>query len=380
MEEAAMIASSCLFRSFVTGAAIGFVMLVSPCAFAGAPAPTPVSSGPHPEHQVANLGDVKLEGGEVLKDFKVSYVTHGKLNKAKSNAILVMHMFLSDHHAHDYLIGPGKALDPDKYFVISTDMLGCSALAQNVTTGATNSGLKMDFPFFTVRDSVNVEYRFLKEYLGLEHVLAVMGPSIGAMKSYQFAVSYPNFISAAIPIAGSPVTGPRARWLTTSMMDIIALDPGWQGGNYETNPLTGLAVAARVFAPYIFTERWYAQNVRTAEQRRELQKIWHGLFFQDARDVYYDLRMWATFNVGDTPGFGGDAGAALRSIKARVLLLSMKDDQLISSEEIAMTKSAIPNVVHVEVNAAGHAGCCGGDPEANKVIDREIARFLATLK
>ena len=174
-------------------------------AWAGAPAPTPASAGPHPEHQVANLGDFKFENGDVVKDFKVSYVTYGKLNKAKSNAILLMQYFLGDHHMHDFLIGPGKAFDPEKYFIVATDMLGNSGLTQGVTTGATNSGLKMDFPFFSIRDSMNVEYRFLKEYLGIDHVLAVIGASIGAMKSYQFAVTYPSYITAAIPIAGSPL-------------------------------------------------------------------------------------------------------------------------------------------------------------------------------
>ncbi len=367
---------------FAASSVIGFGLFLiwQAAACAGAPAPAPVSAGPHPEHLVANLGDFKFENGDVVKDFKVSYVTHGKLNKAKSNVILVMQAFLGDHHLHDFLIGPGKALDPEKYFIVATDMLGNSGLVQGVTTGATNSGLKMEFPLFSIRDSMNVEYRFLKDYLGIDHVLAVIGPSIGAMKAYQFAVSYPSYITAAIPIAGSPAPGPMTRWFLNAVMDVIALDVGWQGGNYETNPMTGMAIASRVYAPYIFTERWYAQNVRTPEQRRAFQKLWHELFTQDARDVYYHLHMWATFNLGDSPGFGGDTVAALKSIKTRMLLLSMKGDLSISNDEIAMVKNAVPNVVVVEVDAPGHAGCCGFDPEANKVMNREIARFLAGFR
>ena len=347
-------------------------------AIAGAPAPIPAAAGPHPEHRVANLGDFKFENGDVVKDFKVSYITYGKLNKAKDNAVLVMQMFIGDHHAYDFLIGPGKGLDPNKYFIVSADMLGNSGLTQGVTTGATNSGLKMDFPFFTIKDSTNVEYRLMKEYLGIDHVLAVAGASIGAMKSYQFAISYPGYISAAIPIAGSPSVGPITRWFLYSMMDVIALDPGWQGGNYETNPLGGLAAASRIFIPYMYTEPWFAQNVRTPTQRRELAKGWHPYFVQDARDVYYHLRMWANFNLGDSPGFNGDTAAALKSIKARTLFVSMKGDRSISSREVNLVKNNIPGIVHVEVDA-GHNGCCGGDPEASKVMNREIARFMSTL-
>src|SRR5262249_8484915 len=151
---------------------------------------------------------------------------------------------------------------------------GNSGLVQGITTGATNSGLQMDFPPFTIRDSVNVEYKFMKEYLGIDHLFAVLGASIGAMKSYQFGVSYPNYTTAAIPIAGSPATSPMTRWFLDGMMDAIALDAGWQGGNYEINPTGGLAAASKIFAPYIYTERWFAQNVRTNEQRWGLQKLW----------------------------------------------------------------------------------------------------------
>jgi homoserine O-acetyltransferase len=92
------------------------------------------------------------------------------------------------------------------------------------------------------------------------------------------------------------------------------------------------------------------------------------------------MRMWATFNIGDSPGFNGDAQAALRSIKARVLLITAKEDLMISPEEVALAKT-IPNVTHFEIDTpSGHAACCGFDAEANKAMDREIARFLARLK
>jgi homoserine O-acetyltransferase len=350
-------------------------------ATAGAPAPAPASAGPRPQHQIANLGDVKLVSGDVIKDFKVSYVTHGKLNRAKSNAILVMQPFLGDRHLHDFLIGPGKALDTDKYYIVASDFIGNSVLQHDITTGPTNSGLKMDFPWFTIRDSTNIDYKLLKEYLGIEHVLAVIGPSIGAMKGYQFAVSYPTYISGAVAIMGSPNISPRMRWVLGNAMDTIALDSGWQGGNYEVNPTGGLSAALMAWLPYVYTERWYAQNLRAPEQMRPFRQFWRGLFAaQDARDVYYQLRMWQTFNIGDSPGFNGDPQAALRSIKARVLLITVKEDLMISPEEVALAKT-IPNVTHFELDTAfGHAACCGADPESNKAMDREIARFLARLR
>ena len=93
-------------------------------AFSGAPAPAPVTGGPHPEHQIANLGVFEFENGQIVKDFKVSYVTHGELNERQDNVILNIHGFTMDHHGFEFLIGPGKALDTEKFYIVSTDGLG----------------------------------------------------------------------------------------------------------------------------------------------------------------------------------------------------------------------------------------------------------------
>lgn len=149
--------------AFILCFALFFVF--SGLASGGVPAPAPgIGAGVHTaEHQIAELGDFQFESGEVVEDFKVSYVTHGKLNAKKNNVILAMHSNWGDHHNFDFLIGSGKALDTDKYFIVTPDALGNASVRQDVTTGPTNSGLKMGFPRYTIRDSVNVEYKLLKE-------------------------------------------------------------------------------------------------------------------------------------------------------------------------------------------------------------------------
>jgi homoserine O-acetyltransferase/O-succinyltransferase len=139
-----------------------------------------------PPHQLFNEGDLKLEGGEVIKDFSISYVTHGTLNARKSNAILVVTAVGGNHHRIDFMIGPGKALDPDKYFIIATD-----AISNGLTTSPSNSTSqpRMSFPKFTIRDMVQSQYRLLKEKFGIDHVVAVVGPSMGGMQVLQWGVS-----------------------------------------------------------------------------------------------------------------------------------------------------------------------------------------------
>src|SRR5438477_1464103 len=142
-----------------------------------------------PPHQLYSEGDLKLESGEAIKDFSISYVTHGTLNAKKSNAILMVTAVGGNHHRIDFLIGPGKALDTDRYFIICSD-----AIANGLTTSPSNSKgqPRMSFPRFTIRDMVESQYRLLKEKFRIEHVLAVTGPSMGGLQALQWGVSHPD--------------------------------------------------------------------------------------------------------------------------------------------------------------------------------------------
>src|SRR5262249_30834636 len=122
-------------------------------------------------HQSFAEGDLTLESGEVIKDFSISYVTHGTLNARKSNAILMVTAISGNHHRLDFLIGPGKALDTDKYFIVCTD-----AIANGLSTSPSNSKAqpRMSFPKFSIRDMVQSQYRLMKEKFGIDRVVAVV--------------------------------------------------------------------------------------------------------------------------------------------------------------------------------------------------------------
>jgi homoserine O-acetyltransferase len=157
--------------------------------------PAQAHTSQQPPHQLFNEGDLKLESGEAIKDFSISYVTHGKLNEKKSNAILMVTAISGNHHRLDFMIGPGKALDPDKYFIICTDAIG-----NGLTTSPSNSKTqpRMQFPKFLIRDMVESQYRLLKEKFGIDHVVAVVGPSMGGMQALQWGVSHPDTMDALV--------------------------------------------------------------------------------------------------------------------------------------------------------------------------------------
>src|SRR3954463_4694573 len=120
-------------------------------ALALAATPALAHTPAQPPHQSYKIGDFQLESGEVIRDFAISYVTHGKLNERKSNAILMVTAISGNHHRLDFLIGPGKALDPAKYFIICTDAIG-----NGLPTSPSNSAAQphMKFPRFLIRDMV----------------------------------------------------------------------------------------------------------------------------------------------------------------------------------------------------------------------------------
>jgi homoserine O-acetyltransferase len=349
---------------------------------AGVPAPAPDAVSA-PEVAIANLGDFQFESGEVVKDFKVSYITHGKVNEKKDNVILAMHSMWADHRQLNFLIGPGKALDTDKYFIVATDKLGNAAVLQDITTGPTNSGLKMAFPRYTIRDEVNLEYKLLKEYLGFDHILVAIGICVGGMKAYQLGVSYPDYCSGLIPIVGTPVTNPQTRTVLRNLMDIFEVGSGWYGGEYETNPLWAVHTVAWNSVTWCYTPGWFATNLNTEEQYRQWKAMWRDIIHfypQDARDWYYALHAWEIFNIGDTPGFNGDAKAALKSTKAPVLIIGDKGDMLVNPAESIFAKNAIPKASYVEIDTPwGHLGCIGWDPKGTEIMSREISKFLSDL-
>src|SRR5262249_54888215 len=158
----------------------------------------------------------------------LGYRTLGKLNADKSNAIL-WPTWLGGRTA-DLLqyIGPRNVVDSEKYFVILVDSLG-----NGISTSPSNSSSQpnMSFPEFTIRDMVESEYRLVTEVLGLTHLHAVMGLSMGGMQTFEWAIAYPAFMDVAIPMAGSLQSTSYDKLLWTSEIDALELDPAWNNGN-----------------------------------------------------------------------------------------------------------------------------------------------------
>ena len=203
----------------------------------------------------------KLESGESLGPITIAYETYGKLNKDKSNVILALHALSGDAHAAgvhkgednkgwwDDMIGPGKAFDTNRYFVICSNVIGgCKgSTGPSSINQATGKPYALDFPFITVADMVHAQ-RHLIDYLEIEKLLCVAGGSMGGMQVLQWVASYPDRVKAAIPIATTLKHSPQQIAFNEVIRQSIMADPAWREGNYYEygQPEKGLSVARMI--------------------------------------------------------------------------------------------------------------------------------------
>jgi len=343
---------------------------------------TAQAHGPNdPPHQTFALGDLKLESGDTIKDFSISYVTHGTLNANKSNAILMVTAIGGNHHRIDYLIGPGRALDPAKYFIICTDAIG-----NGLSTSPSNSKAqpRMQFPKFNIRDMVTSQQRLIKEKFGITKLVTVIGASMGGMQALQWAASHPDMtdsVVAIIPLGRTPA------W-TTGVLEMlrqnIMADPKFNGGNYASSdpPEQGMRLWAAWLSGVVvrtpgYDESLFPNNLDVIANLKGVADV--GWKRMDAVDWIYQSWAYDQHNLGTTPGMNGDYRKALKSIKAKTLILAGSGDLLNPEYEAMEAARYIPDVRYVAINATrplGHLSGAGVTAPENEVQNRETAGFL----
>jgi homoserine O-acetyltransferase len=332
-----------------------------------------------PPHQLFGEGDLRLESGEAIKDFSISYVTHGTLNAKKSNAILMVTAISGNHHRLDFMIGRGKALDPDKYFIICTD-----AIANGLTTSPSNSKSqpRMSFPKFTIRDMVESQYRLLKEKFGIDHVVAVVGPSMGGMQTLQWGVSHPDFMDALVAMVPLAKTPAWSVAVVEAWRKAIMNDPAWKDGHYDAPPEKGIRLWRDIVSllsartPDMYSAQF--KNGMDVLPWMEAQETAVIKAF-DANDWIYQTFAYERHDVGTTPGFNGDTAKALASIKAKTLILTGTKDLLNPEFEPQEAGKNITNIKMMTISpgtVTGHASAGGAGAADVEFLNREAGAFL----
>jgi homoserine O-acetyltransferase len=325
------------------------------------------------------LRNFSLEGGVTLPHAKLAYVTFGSLNAARSNAVLLPSAYAGDYHDYEFLIGPGRALDSAEYYLVATEMFGNGVSSSPSNTPPPFHGPR--FPEITIRDDVLAAYKLLTERLGVTHLRAVVGFSMGAEQAFQWAVTHPKFVDAIVPYCGTAKIYPHGVVRLESAMSALKADPTWNEGNYTAPPVRGLRAWADHWTAWIYSQEWWRQEMfkprfPTADSLMQYYRAqW---LLADPNNLLSQALTWQRHDVGDTPGFGGDVERALRSIEARTLYMPCQTDLYFPMGDAVYESRFIH---HVRLRAIpslwGHLGGSGTDPsDALGFINAQIRDFL----
>ncbi len=334
--------------------------------------------------------EIELESGRRFGPIRLYYETYGKLNAAKSNVIYVCHALTGNAHLTGRYpgeetssgwwveaIGPGKPFDTDKYFIVASNCLGgCSgSTGPNSINPATDKPYGPDFPAITIRDIVNAKYRLLRDHLGIEKVSCITGGSIGGMQVLQWAVDYPDFVAAIMPIAATDALTAQAIAFNKVGRQAIMADPNWSGGDYyDTMPeLQGLALARMVAHITYLSEE--GMHHKFGREHTNIDK-WHEFDEQFQVESYLDhqgekfikvrkfdansyIYLSRAMDWYDLSRGYGTLEDALARIKARVFMMSFTSDWLFPAERMAQMAQILEaqgkNVVYHEIRSAyGH--------------------------
>lgn len=328
-------------------------------------------------HLHADLGDLQLESGAVIHDFRQSYVVHGKLNADRSNAILVCASLTGNHHRLDFLIGPGRALDPARYCIIATDPIG-NGLSTSPSNSARQPG--MAFPRFAIRDMVHAQHRLLTEVLGISRLHAVIGASMGGMQALQWAVSHPDFMTACVAMTPMARTSPWAILVTETARSCLMADPAWNGTRFTAVPERGWRAYAGLMSVLLSrTPKALDQTLDGLDAahrwfERSVHQVRLNAF--DATDYLYQSWAYEAHGVGTAPAYT-DTGTALASVKARTLVLAPPLDLFNPVESAHAATAVIPRARFVEIpSVQGHQAATSLTEDDTNFLNRAIRGFL----
>jgi homoserine O-acetyltransferase len=361
------------------------------------------------EKKTFQLPRYRTRGGALLAQVRVGWESYGTLDRERSNAILVTHYFSGTSHAAgryaprdelpgywDAVIGPGKAIDTSKFFVLCSDTLvNLNARDPHVvTTGPasidpdTGARYGMAFPIVSVHDFVEVQ-KALVESLGIRRLHAVVGPSMGALQAYQWAQSWPDMVGRIMPVIASAeadagLSGWAGIWAAP-----IKLDSKWNGGDYygKEPPLAGLGLALKIVTLHSQTHAW-ATGAFGSKWAKEGDSPLKGLSAEYAVDAALDAAGLGRAKTSDANSFiylvranqlfVEGAAERLKAIKAPTLIIYSPTDLLFPADSVKRTAEAIKaNGAPVEmVELDGKRGHLDG-VVGMKLAEKEITAFLA---
>lgn len=330
--------------------------------------------------QTYELGDVRLQSGAVLRSARLACATYGTLSPAADNAVVLPTFYTGTHLRNEPLFGPGRAIDPARHFIVSINLLG-----NGYSSSPSNSAPPQDgprFPDVTLFDNVACQHRLLTQGLGVRRLALVLGWSLAAMQAYQWAAQYPDIVEAILPYCGAARCSPHNYAFLDGPKAALQADAAWNEGNYATPPEKGLRAFGRVYVAWAYSHEFFGNALYRQLGFATLEDFvrdWEEDHLKwDANDLLAKIWTWQHGDISDNEIYRGDFKRALRSIRARAIVLPCSKDLYFAPEDNAAEVADMQRAeLRVFDSAWGHcAGSPGTVPEFQRTLDEAAAELL----
>ena len=320
-----------------------------------------------------DAGDVVLQSGITFRGAKLAYQTYGRLNADKSNVILHMTSFSAHHYDVDWMVGPGKALDTDKYFVIIPNLFGngLSSSPSNATEPFNGSR----WPNLTITDNVRIQHRLLTEHFGIRSLRLACGWSMGGIQAYHWAALFPDMVERLAVLCGAARCSPHNFVFIEGVRATLTADAAYENGTFVRRPERGLRAMGRSYAAMAMSQTFYRNEMWRDAGYSSLEDFlvssWEANFLKrDANNLLAHMWTWQHANIANNELYNGDFGAALRAISAKALIMPGDTDLYFQVEDNRLEVEQMRNARLLPIRSDwGHRA---GLPTAN----RDDAAFI----
>ena len=336
------------------------------------------------DYEIYDLGDVRLQRGATIRNCKLAYKTFGQLNAEKSNVIVYPTWYSGQHYDNEWLVGRGRALDPDKYFIIIPNMFGNGLSSSPSNTPEPYNAAR--FPQVTAFDNVVQQHRLVTERFGVSKIRLVTGWSMGGLQTFHWGALFPDMVERIAPFCGSAKCSRHNFVFLEGVKAALTADAAWNSGWYTAKPEKGLRAMARVYAGWGFSQAFYRHelDLRTlgySSLEDFLVSFWEGFFLpKDANNLLTMLWTWQNGDISDNPLYKGDYKKALGAIKAKAYVMPGSTDLYFPPEDSENEVAHMPNATFVPIKSVwGHfAGGPGTSKEDVAYLDTKLKELLSS--
>jgi homoserine O-acetyltransferase len=308
-----------------------------------------------------DLGNLPLQCGQTLPEARLAYKTYGKLAPNRSNVILYPTSYGAQHFDTEWLIGPGRVLDPGEWFIVIPNMFtnGLSTSPSNCVEACRYG----NWPAISHVDNIGAQRRLLRQVFGVERIALIYGWSMGAQQALHWGALFPDEVERICAVCGSAKTSPHNLVFIEGVKAALTCDPAWRDGWFDAKPERGLRAMGRVYAGWAMSHAFYRERLyeRFGVSNIEdfIVQFWEANFLRrNGNDLLAQLDIWARSDISANKKYSQDLRAALGAIQARAIIMPGRTDLYFTAYDSRIETDMMPNAEFrpIESNFGHRAG------------------------